>query len=127
MPKTGLLGLLHRRIVSAGANSFKGLKDVVLYEEAFRVEVFLSLVLIPTAIYMAVDYLQLLLLILSLLLVLIVELLNTGIEIVVDRIGPEFHKLSGRAKDIGSAAVFLSVVTFMLVWGTILVVNCKLL
>ena len=123
MLKSGLSGLLHRRILSAGINSFKGLKDAVLHEESFRVEVILSLILVPAAIFVAVDYLQLILLILSVLLVLVVELLNTGIEIVVDRIGSEFHKLSGRAKDIGSAAVFLAMMAFILVWGGILIVN----
>jgi diacylglycerol kinase (ATP) len=127
MPKTGLLGLLYRRTISAAENSFKGLKDSFVYEEAFRVEVFLCLILIPMAFYVAVDYLQLILLILSVLLVMIVELLNTGIEIVVDRIGLEFNELSGRAKDVGSAAVFLSMVVFAVVWGTILVHNYDLI
>jgi len=124
--KTGLSGLLYRRTVGAGINSLKGLKDTILNEEAFRVEIILSLFLVPAAFFVAADYTQLLLLILSLLLVLIVELLNTGIEIVVDRIGSEFHHLSGRAKDVGSAAVFLSMVAFILVWGTIIALNYKL-
>lgn len=127
MSKKGLLGLLCRRTIFAAANSFKGLKDSVKYEEAFRVEVFLSLVLIPAAIYIADDYVQLILLILSVLLVLIVELLNTCIEIVIDRIGMEFHELSGRAKDVGSAAVALSMVVFVLIWGAILAHNYSLL
>jgi len=120
---TGLSGLLYRRTVSAAANSFRGLRYAGLHEEAFRMQLFLSLFLVPTAIFVAVDYLQLILLILSLLLVLVVELLNTGIEAVIDRIGPEFHELSGRAKDIGSAAVALSMVAFALVWGSVLTVN----
>jgi diacylglycerol kinase (ATP) len=57
----------------------------------------------------------------------IVELLNTCIEIVVDRIGPEFHELSGRAKDIGSAAVALSMFVFVLVWGVMIGINLDLL
>ena len=71
----------------------------------------------------AENYLQLLLLLCSLFLVLIIELLNTSIEMVVDRIGTEFHKLSGRAKDIGSAAVCLSMVVFILVWSTVIAQN----
>ena len=123
MLKTGLSGMLYRRIVAAGINSLQGLKDAIQKEEAFRIEIILSLFLVPTAFVVAADYVQLLLLMLSLLLVLIVELLNTGIEIVVDRIGSEFHELSGRAKDIASAAVFLSMLAFIVVWGTIIVVN----
>ncbi|MCS5587165.1 MAG: diacylglycerol kinase [Porticoccaceae bacterium] len=123
MPNTGLSGLLYRRTVSAAINSFRGLRYAALHEEAFRMQLFLSLFLVPTAIFIAVDYLQLILLILSLLLVLVVELLNTGIEVVIDRIGLEFHELSGRAKDIGSAAVALSMVAFAFVWGSILTVN----
>lgn len=125
MLKTGLSGIVYRRTVAAGINSLKGLKDAIQKEEAFRVEIILSLFLVPTAFIVATNYVQLLLLILSLLLVLIVELLNTGIEIVVDRIGSEYHELSGRAKDIGSAAVFLSMLTFIIVWGTIIVVNYR--
>ena len=115
--------MLYRRTVAAGINSLQGLKDATQKEEAFRVEIILSLFLAPTAFVVAADYTQLLFLILSLLLVLIVELLNTGIEIAVDRIGSEFHELSGRAKDIASAAVFLSMLAFIVVWGTIIVVN----
>jgi diacylglycerol kinase (ATP) len=62
-------------------------------------------------------------LLMALFLVLIVELLNTAIEIVIDRIGPEFHELSGRAKDIGSAAVALSMLVFLFVWGLLIVIN----
>jgi diacylglycerol kinase (ATP) len=75
----------------------------------------------------AENYLQLILLLSSLFLVLIIELLNTSIEIVVDRIGIEFHKLSGRAKDIGSAAVCLSMVLFILVWLMVIAKNTGIL
>lgn len=126
MFKNGLSGILYRRIIAAGMHSFKGLKDAIQKEEAFRVQIVLSFFLVPAAFVVAADYIQLLLLILSLFIVLIVELLNTGIEIVVDRIGSEFHELSGRAKDIGSAAVFLSMLAFIIVWGTIIVFNYKL-
>jgi diacylglycerol kinase (ATP) len=115
-----LLEVLNRRTRVAGQNSWQGLKDAFANEEAFKVQSILCLFLIPSALMIAENYLQLILLLSSLFLVLIIELLNTSIEIVVDRIGTEFHKLSGRAKDIGSAAVCLSMVLFILVWSTII-------
>jgi len=78
---------------------------------------------VPAAFWIATDSLQLLMLLGVILIVLIVELLNTGIEIVVDRIGLEFNELSGRAKDVGSAAVLMSLLLFLLVWGVILYEN----
>jgi diacylglycerol kinase (ATP) len=122
-----VLAVLNRRTLIAGKNSWQGLKDAFLNEEAFRVQSILCLILVPLALIIAENYLQLLLLLLTLFLVLIVELLNTGIEIVVDRIGTEFHKLSGRAKDIGSAAVCLSMLVFILVWSTVIVQNLSVL
>ena len=86
-------------------------------------QVALSVILVPLAYFIANNYQQLLMLIITLILVLIVELLNTAIEIVIDRIGPEFNDLSGRAKDIGSAAVALSMLLFLVVWGCVLVAN----
>ena len=117
------LALMYRRFIVAGSTSFKGLKDAFLKEEAFRVQVILSLFLIPLACYIANSYQQLLMLLTALFLVMIVELLNTCIELVVDRIGPEFNELSGRAKDIGSAAVALSMLIFVMVWGLISAAN----
>lgn len=117
------LALMYRRFIVAGSTSFKGLKDAFLKEEAFRVQVILSLFLIPLACYIANSYQQLSMLLTALFLVMIVELLNTCIELVVDRIGPEFNELSGRAKDIGSAAVALSMLIFVLVWGLISAAN----
>lgn len=117
------LALMYRRFIVAGSTSFKGLKDAFLKEEAFRVQVILSLFLIPLACYIANSFQQLLMLLTALFLVMIVELLNTCIELVVDRIGPEFNELSGRAKDIGSAAVALSMLIFVLVWGLISAAN----
>lgn len=117
------LALMYRRFIVAGSTSFKGLTDAFLKEEAFRVQVILSLFLIPLACYIANSYQQLLMLLTALFLVMIVELLNTCIELVVDRIGSEFNELSGRAKDIGSAAVALSMLIFVLVWGLISAAN----
>jgi diacylglycerol kinase (ATP) len=117
------IALINRRYIVAGQHSYRGLKDAFLKEEAFRVQVALSVILVPLAYFIANNYQQLLMLIITLILVLIVELLNTAIEIVIDRIGPEFNDLSGRAKDIGSAAVALSMLLFLVVWGCVLVAN----
>lgn len=122
-----VLEVLNRRTIVAGQNSLQGLKDAFANEEAFKVQSILCLFLIPLALTIAENYLQLLLLLCSLFLVLIVELLNTSIEMVVDRIGTEFHKLSGRAKDIGSAAVCLSMVVFILVWSMVISQNLGIL
>lgn len=122
-----VLEVLNRRTIVAGQNSLQGLKDAYANEEAFKVQSILCLFLIPLALTIAENYLQLLLLLCSLFLVLIVELLNTSIEMVVDRIGTEFHKLSGRAKDIGSAAVCLSMVVFILVWSMVISQNLGIL
>lgn len=121
------LALMYRRYIVASRHSSKGLKDAFLKEEAFRVQVSLGIFLIPLACFIANSYQQLLLLLLVFFLVMIVELLNTCIELVVDRIGPELHELSGRAKDIGSAAVALSMFLFLLVWGLISATNFGLI
>ncbi|MCS5595300.1 MAG: diacylglycerol kinase [Porticoccaceae bacterium] len=115
-----VLGLLYRRLVLTTKHSIQGLESTVRTQEAFRCEMLASVILMPMAFYVANDYLQLILLIGVLLMVLIVELLNTGIEVVVDRIGFEFHELSGRAKDVGSAAVLISLILFLAVWGLII-------
>ena len=122
-----VLEVINRRTRVASQNSWQGLKDAFANEEAFRVQSILCLFLIPLALTIAENYLQLLLLFCSLFLVLIVELLNTSIEMVVDRIGTEFHKLSGRAKAIGSAAVCLSMVLFILVWSMVIAKNTGIL
>ena len=116
----GILGLLYRRLVLTTKHSIQGLESALKTQEAFRCEMLASLILKPLAFYLANGYLQLILLIGAVLMVLIVELLNTGIEVVVDRIGLEFHELSGRAKDVGSAAVLISLILFLSVWGLIL-------
>jgi diacylglycerol kinase (ATP) len=122
-----VVAVLNRRTFVAGKNSWQGLKDAFINEEAFKVQSLLCLILIPLALIIAENYLQLLLLLCALFLVLIVELLNTSIEIVLDRIGTEFNKLSGRAKDIGSAAVCLSMLLFFLVWITVITKNLGVL
>jgi diacylglycerol kinase (ATP) len=118
-----LWALLNRRILQTLLNSYRGLSAVWKTEEAFRIELIGSLLLTPIAVLVANDYVQLILLLGSITLVLIVELLNTCVEIVVDRISLDFHDLSGRAKDVGSAAVLVSLVLAGGVWALVLAHN----
>lgn len=97
-----------------------GLADAFKGESAFRQEVVLAIALVPLALWLANDWAQLMLMIGSLLIVLIVELLNSAIEATVDRISFEHHLLSKRAKDMGSAAVLLSLGLVSLVWGSVI-------
>lgn len=89
-------------------------------EKAFRQEALLTIVLLPTSIWLGTDWLETAALASTVILVLIVELLNSGIESAIDRIGPELHPLSKRAKDLGSAAVLLSLLLCAMVWLTAL-------
>lgn len=117
-PAKGRGGLA--RLWKALGYSLAGLRAAYGAEAAFRQEVWLALPLAAVAFWLPVDGSERALLIGALLLVLIVELVNSAIEAVVDRIGPEYHALSGRAKDIGSAAVLLALVNGAAVWGCIL-------
>ena len=108
------------RLLRALGYSFKGLRAAFDNEAAFRQEVILSSVLIPLGLWLGATGLERALLVGSVFLVMIVELLNSGIEAVVDRLGDERHELSGRAKDVGSAAVLLSLVNVLAVWALIL-------
>ena len=117
MSKPGNTGL--RRIANATLFSFAGFRTAWREEAAFRQELLLCLVLVPTGVWLGRTAVERALLIGSSLIVLIAELLNTGIENVVDRVGQEPHRLSGQAKDLGSAAVFTSLVLTLLVWGLI--------
>lgn len=108
------------RMFGAFANSWKGLRGAFAAEQAFRQEVMLALVLIPAGFWLGQTAIEKILLVGSMLFVLIVELLNTAVETIVDRIGPERHVLSGLAKDVGSAAVLLSFLVLLLVWGLLL-------
>jgi diacylglycerol kinase (ATP) len=109
-----------RRLVLAFLNSWKGFKGAFKFEAAFRQEVALAVVLVPLGVYLGKTGIERALLVSSVLLVLIVELLNTGIETVVDRIGLERHDLSGFAKDVGSSAVLLSFALLSVIWGFVL-------
>jgi diacylglycerol kinase (ATP) len=109
-----------RRLYLAYLNSWKGFKGAFKFEAAFRQEVALAVVLIPLGVYLGETGIERALLVGSVIFVLIIELLNTGIETVVDRIGLERHDLSGLAKDVGSSAVLLSFVQLSVVWGFVL-------
>jgi len=113
-PYKGKTGL--KRIWNALFYSLDGLAAAFKHEDAFRQEVLLALILIPIAIYMPVSGFGKALMVASVLLVLIVELLNSGLEAVTDRISLEDHVLAKRAKDLGSAAVMLSLVNVPAVW-----------
>lgn len=107
-------------LIKSTGYSLKGLKSAFKYEAAFRHEISLSCILIPLAFWLAKDKIELVLMIGSVLLVLVTELLNSAIEAVVDRVGKEYHELSGRAKDQGSAAVFIALAIVVVTWGSIL-------
>ena len=109
-----------KRIYNAFFYSMAGFKACYRHEEAFRQEVLVLLPLLPLGLWLGNDGMERALLLLSLLIVPIVELLNSAIEANVDRVGMERHELSGRAKDIASAAVFLSIATAVLVWALVL-------
>ena len=111
-------GLL--RFIKAAEYSWQGVKVTYRFEEAFRQEVWLTAILAPVAIFIANNGIELALLLGSLVLVLIVELLNSGLEAIVDRIGTEHHELSGRAKDIGSAAVMFALFNVAIIWACII-------
>lgn len=108
------------RILKAAVWSLQGLRAAWLHESSFRLEVVLLAVLTPLAIWLGEGAIERVLLIGSCLLVLSAELLNSAVEAVIERYGPEFHELAGRAKDMGSAAVFVLMMNVLLCWGLIL-------
>ncbi len=108
------------RVLTATRQSLAGLRDAIRGEAAFRQELLLGAILVPLAIWLGDTGVERALMIAVLLQVLIVELLNSALETVVDRFGTERHDLSRRAKDIGSAAVFISLITVPTVWAFVL-------
>lgn len=112
--KTGL-----RRLLNAVGYSIAGIKAAYRNEDAFRQEVIMAIVLIPLAFYLGETRIEMALMIACVMLVIIVELVNSSIEATVDRISLENHLLAKRAKDIGSAAVMLSLFNLVIVWGLI--------
>ena len=117
-PHKGRTGL--DRIVGAAGNSASGLRLAWRHESAFRQEGLLALVLLPAAFWLGCNWVEVALLGGTVMLVLIVELLNSAIEAAIDRIGLELHELSGRAKDLASAAVLLSLLLCAATWGGLL-------
>ncbi len=107
------------RIIWAGYYSYRGIIAACRYEAAFRQELILMLIMLPFAFWLGETAEQRILLIGPCVLVIIVELMNSAIEAVVDRIGSEMHELSGRAKDMGSAAVLFSLILVIISWGLI--------
>ena len=112
--KTGVV-----RIVHAFFHSCAGLSDAFRHESAFRQEILLAAILVPLALWLPVEAAGRALLVASVLLVMVVELLNTGVEVAIDRISFERHSLSKRAKDIGSAAVLVALVLMVVVWALV--------
>lgn len=112
-----------QRLWHATAYSLQGLY-AAWHEKAFRLETILALVLLPSAVWLGHTWLERSMLMATVLLVLIVELLNSGIEAAIDRIGPELHPLSKKAKDLGSAAVFLSLLLCLVTWGQAIYERC---
>ncbi|GAA5071500.1 diacylglycerol kinase [Lysobacter panacisoli] len=108
------------RIFKATKWSMQGLRAAWLHESSFRLEVYLFVVLAPVGWWLGQTPVERVLMIGSMLLVLSVELLNSAVEAVIERYGPEFHELAGRAKDMGSAAVFVVMMNVVLTWGAIL-------
>lgn len=117
-PHKGKTGL--RRLWNAFGYSLAGFRAAYKYEDAFRQELHLAAVLIPLALWLPATHIGKALMIGSVLLVIIVELINSAIEATVDRISLEHHILAKRAKDIGSSAVLVSLINVVVVWGLVL-------
>lgn len=108
------------RIFKAAIWSLQGLRAAWLHESSFRLEVYLFVILAPLGWWLGRGGIERVLLIGSMLLVLSIELLNSAVEAVIERYGDEHHEIAGRAKDMGSAAVFVLMLNVMLVWGAII-------
>ena len=117
-PQKGATGF--RRLISATRYSLEGLAAATRHEAAFRQELLLAVILLPLGLWLGANGVERALLVGSVLLVLVVELLNSGVEAAIDRISAEHHELAKRAKDYGSAAVMLSLVLTGAVWALIL-------
>lgn len=118
-PYKGKTGI--RRLLNAAGYSFSGLAAAARHEDAFRQELLLSAVMVPLGLWLGQGGVERALLVGSVLLVLIVELLNSAVEATVDRVSLDDHSLAKRAKDIGSAAVMLALVNVAVIWLLILV------
>ncbi len=114
-PKTGI-----PRLIAATGYSLAGLRAAFATEEAFRLETLVFIVMAPLGLWLGDTSVEKVLLVGSLVFVLVVELLNTAIEAIVDRVSPDYHELSAVAKDIGSAVVMLSLFLVLFTWGMLL-------
>lgn len=119
MPGNGFRGD-PRQLWRAFRWSMNGLRACWRYEASFRLEAMLTVILVPVGLWAGNGAMEKIALVSPIILVLSMELLNSAIEAVVDKVSPEFHELAGRAKDMGSAAVFLLLVLVALCWGLIL-------
>ena len=108
------------RLIAATGFSLAGLKAALQHEEAFRLEVVIFCILAPAGLWLGQSRVEQVLLVGSLFIVLLMELINSAVEATIDRGGSEFHVLAGRAKDIGSAAVFVALVLVVFTWGMLL-------
>jgi len=117
MAKTGATGFT--RIINAAGYSWLGFKAAYKHEAAFRQELWLCFILTAVALYFGQGYAEKAVLIASLIFILLIEILNSALEAVVDRFGDEIHPLAGRAKDMGSAAVFLAFIVAGLIWFSV--------
>ena len=113
-----------KKVFFAFSNSFSGFSLAFKEESAFRQELFLSIVLIPLALFLPATFVEKILMIGSIMVLLIVELLNSSIEAIIDRISLEHHDLSKKAKDLGSAAVFISLMLVFIIYLTFIVKYC---
>ena len=108
------------RLIAATGFSLAGLMAALQHEEAFRLEVVIFCILAPAGLWLGQSRVEQVLLVGSLFIVLLMELINSAVEATIDRGGSEFHVLAGRAKDIGSAAVFVALVLVVFTWGMLL-------
>lgn len=108
------------RLIKASGYSWQGIRAAWQHEEAFRVEIWLCLVMIPAGLYLGDTGMEKALLVASVILIPLVEILNSAVEAAIDRIGEEHHELSARAKDMGSAAVAITLVLTATVWLLVL-------
>ncbi len=109
-----------RGVYRATLWSFKGLRAAWLHESSFRLEVVLFVILAPVGFHLGASGLERALLIGSMILVMAMELINSAVEAVIERYGPEIHELAGRAKDMGSAAVFVLMINVVATWALVL-------
>lgn len=112
-----------RHLLNAARFSWQGLTAAIRHEAAFRQELAFAIILLPAAFVIGSDLLETALLILVLLIVLITELLNSGLEAIIDKTTPEQNELAGRAKDLGSAAVFVALIAVLITWSLIIYKN----